>query len=1484
MQAMATRYFNWKLATVLMVAAAICVIGAYALHRWQRVNRAVQSLPLGEAAYAAQDWDEAAKQFGSYLSVNRDVDVLVKYADAQLKRRPQIPSNVHQAVAAYRDALLLDGRHQEAARRLIEVYLRRMRVPGEAELIARRYLEYDDDVTVRRMLADALALQRKPKEAAAELTTILQEHPEDVLSYERMGMLAEQNPDTVSKPATAWYDDAVARNPQLALAYISRAGFHLQQSNRYQAIANQEQARKERDQALPHLEQARKEREQALADLEQAQKCDLSDTETRLRLVEGLMGADMLDKAREHLQALQAKVPTEESLWRRWAELAVRSKSPAEIHMVAETALKALAAQPWDFMPVAAELLIRSGHVEEANECISRLRQKGVDPPGVAFLEAFLADKQGRLRDAISGWRKTIMLGHRQPFVRLQLAYALSRVGDIQSAIDQLRLLLVDAPSNVEGHLALARLLAQTGNWPEVQEQALLVQQLSPDHPAAVLLELQARVQTLAADTAPAGEREKAWHEIETRLMELDKKNMGNAVIKLLRIQAALMCGKLSEATVLLKDLEAQDPNNVRAVLLRADLCAAQGQKEEAKTRLQEAVARFPQALEPVRALAGLLDRQNQRQECEAVLRDSLARVEEPAVRRNLGLLLAEFYRQWEEEGKLTKWLSELATEFPGDIQPKRMLLACEEAGKDVRKAQGIVDEIHTLEGEEGWQWRYEQARLWNRGNEEDFKTHYPQIVKLLQENLQTNSRDHASRLLLAETYERANELPLAVNTYRELQSLMPDNLPLLVRTATILNRVKDFGGVRRLLDQADQKNLHDPALDRLRLLDDLRSDKWGPAADALEKMLQQEPNDTSIRLSLASIRAREKKYEEAQKILDELKAGAPDSLPVIGAQISLYVQQGNAAEAIRLCDQTVEKLRNVPAHVLRARTYIALKQNDKALEDFGRIIALDPKQAQSWAARADFYRQIGRVRDGIADIKQALALAPDNTVIQRLAAALFLASGDMSLAGSAEAIVDKALAVFEKPPAASMEDLRAAEYTQLRLLKARVLMLKGTGPGVESARRILREVASSEPKLAEAWRWLAQLELSQEDPAKALDAALRGLAHNQDDGLLLLLKARAEKVRSPAMAALTLKGLLEQYPQNVEVLIELADAYARSGRAQQAVDLLREKLPEFEGRDRRRCELAQAEALYFNGQKEEAKGLFEKLMQAEPNDPTPTMTLAQQLRMERRWGEMHRLVRDWLTAHPRDADVATIISRALAATGDKQALEMGEDILRTTLQHNPKSLPALMLLGMMMQDAGRSEESAKWNREILEIDPNNVIAMNNLAWALCEQENQPDAYPEALTLAEKGLQIAPDYVDLLDTRGYAFFRLNNLDKAVADFVRCTELYPPNSPSAAIPRYHLAKTYAAMERKAEAQEQLRMALDLNAANLRLAKEQADNGRATHAIKMFKDALRLQAQMELLKAALGLSGQANGPSPQEVKEAEAFLDQLQKGTY
>ena len=91
-------------------------------------------MPLGEKAYAEHDWEEAATQFGKYVARNSDdLAVMLKYADAQLNRRPRMSSNIQQAIAAYRSVLRLERDNAEAAQRLTEIYLwpGALEAPGE---------------------------------------------------------------------------------------------------------------------------------------------------------------------------------------------------------------------------------------------------------------------------------------------------------------------------------------------------------------------------------------------------------------------------------------------------------------------------------------------------------------------------------------------------------------------------------------------------------------------------------------------------------------------------------------------------------------------------------------------------------------------------------------------------------------------------------------------------------------------------------------------------------------------------------------------------------------------------------------------------------------------------------------------------------------------------------------------------------------------------------------------------------------------------------------------------------------------------------------------------------------------------------------------------------------------------------------------------------------------------------------------------------
>jgi tetratricopeptide (TPR) repeat protein len=135
--------------------------------------------------------------------------------------------------------------------------------------------------------------------------------------------------------------------------------------------------------------------------------------------------------------------------------------------------------------------------------------------------------------------------------------------------------------------------------------------------------------------------------------------------------------------------------------------------------------------------------------------------------------------------------------------------------------------------------------------------------------------------------------------------------------------------------------------------------------------------------------------------------------------------------------------------------------------------------------------------------------------------------------------------------------------------------------------------------------------------------------------------------------------------------------------------------------------------------------------------------------------------------------------------------------------------------LAILLQISGRSAESAQLYVRILELEPDNVIAINNLAWIICEVQGKPQ---EALDLAQRGLKIAPNYYDLIDTRGVIFYRLGQFDKAVHDFNECIRLYPGVTPSSIGTRFYLARSMAGLGQKDKAIQYLNEALELNNKN------------------------------------------------------------------
>jgi tetratricopeptide (TPR) repeat protein len=357
-----------------------------------------------------------------------------------------------------------------------------------------------------------------------------------------------------------------------------------------------------------------------------------------------------------------------------------------------------------------------------------------------------------------------------------------------------------------------------------------------------------------------------------------------------------------------------------------------------------------------------------------------------------------------------------------------------------------------------------------------------------------------------------------------------------------------------------------------------------------------------------------------------------------------------------------------------------------------------------------------------------------------------------------------------------------------------------------------LQSITEKRPEVTEAWLLLAQIALQEAEPAEAIDLALRGLVHNPNDRNLLLLKARAEAARSPELALPTMRALWELDPNDTDIVVLLAEAYMAAGKYDDAINLLRNQPVSPDGSQQRKIDLALASSLYKNGNKIDSERIFEDLYESEPNDSRPLLVQVRLFRDDKLWSQLREKALAWCEKYPGDIETVVFIVNELAGVKEYEGKKITEELLRCVLKQDENSVVAMMRLGVLLQTSGRSTEAQTLYERVLRLQPDNLVAVNNLAWILCEEQNRPQ---EALELAQRGLAKEPDYVDLIDTRGMAYYRLGRYNEALQDFNRCIRLYPTRSPAAISSYFHLGRCLADLGQKKQSIEQLNKALELN---------------------------------------------------------------------
>jgi tetratricopeptide (TPR) repeat protein len=137
-----------------------------------------------------------------------------------------------------------------------------------------------------------------------------------------------------------------------------------------------------------------------------------------------------------------------------------------------------------------------------------------------------------------------------------------------------------------------------------------------------------------------------------------------------------------------------------------------------------------------------------------------------------------------------------------------------------------------------------------------------------------------------------------------------------------------------------------------------------------------------------------------------------------------------------------------------------------------------------------------------------------------------------------------------------------------------------------------------------------------------------------------------------------------------------------------------------------------------------------------------------------------------------------------------------------------PKATALHLMVAALEETSGDYDRAIGRYRQVLELQPGNIVALNNLAYSLGVRQNQP---AEALPLARKAASLAPRSGAILDTLGWIEHLLGNHEVAAGIFQDAVR-FSPTEPEV---RLHAAVVYAAAGRGEEAKKELEEALKLD---------------------------------------------------------------------
>jgi tetratricopeptide (TPR) repeat protein len=251
-----------------------------------------------------------------------------------------------------------------------------------------------------------------------------------------------------------------------------------------------------------------------------------------------------------------------------------------------------------------------------------------------------------------------------------------------------------------------------------------------------------------------------------------------------------------------------------------------------------------------------------------------------------------------------------------------------------------------------------------------------------------------------------------------------------------------------------------------------------------------------------------------------------------------------------------------------------------------------------------------------------------------------------------------------------------------------------------------------------------------------------------------------------------------------------------------------------------------------FNG----ARQCLEEILKANPEDMRALSVLTAMLYQRRQVPELLQRVRASVAARPKSAPLNYLLATWLERTGDRKGAraalasakvadpsyrlapvalsrldimdgkaDSAHQVLTALIGSDPGDVQARLTLGMLEDKLENVPGAIEHYRKVLEREPNNIIALNNLAYRLADRDTD-----EALRLAQRAKELAPEDPYVATTIGWIFYRRGIYQTALQHL----EMAVAKAPTP-LRQYYLSMAYFKLGRVKQGEQVLQAALKVD---------------------------------------------------------------------